>query len=221
MGILTPNPMMDAHIQSIQAQFGFQSSELLADIAQYGRFCRFSSGDLIAEPGMPVDFVPLILKGNLRVMRRDEDHDRELFLYFLTAGSTCSSTINCCMTGKKVTVEVVVEEETEMVCIPNASASAWIKTHPEWLEFVLRSYQLRFEEALHALDEVAFRQLDERLWNFLSEKVKLLDSQTVEMSHSDIAQALHSSREVVSRLLKKLESEQRLTLGRNRIEILR
>jgi CRP/FNR family transcriptional regulator len=68
---------------------------------------------------------------------------------------------------------------------------------------------------------VAFRQLDERLWNFLSEKVKLSDSQTVEMSHSDIAQALHSSREVVSRLLKKLESEQRLTLGRNRIEILR
>lgn len=125
------------------------------------------------------------------------------------------------MTGKKVTVEVVVEEETEMVCIPNASASAWITTHPEWLEFVLRSYQLRFEEALHALDEVAFRQLDERLWNFLLEKVKLSNSQTVEMSHSDIAQALHSSREVVSRLLKKLESEQRLTLGRNRIEILR
>ena len=108
-----------------------------------------------------------------------------------------------------------------MVCIPNQYASAWIKTHPEWLEFVLRSYQLRFEEALHALDEVAFRQLDERLWNFLIEKARLNDGNIVEMSHSDLAQALHSSREVVSRLLKKLESEQRLTLGRNRIQILR
>ena len=212
--------MMAHRIQDIQTQFGFQSAELLADIERHGHFCTFSRGDLIAEPGMPVEFVPLILKGNLRVMRRDEDHDRELFLYFLTAGSTCSSTINCCMTGKKVTVEVVVEEETEMVCIPNTYASSWIKTHPEWLEFVLRSYQLRFEEALHALDEVAFRQLDERLWNFLLEKAKLSDSQTVEMSHSDIAQALHSSREVVSRLLKKLESEHLLSLGRNRIEIL-
>jgi len=124
------------------------------------------------------------------------------------------------MTGKRVTVEVVVEEETDMVCIPNEYASAWIKVHPEWLEFVLRSYQLRFEEALHALDEVAFRQLDERLWNFLQEKARLTDGNVVEMSHSELAQALHSSREVVSRLLKKLESEDRLELGRNRIQIL-
>ncbi len=213
--------MMDSHIPDIQKQFGFNSPELLSDMAQHGRFCRFSSGAIIAEPGMPVEFVPLILQGNLRVMRRDEQNDRELFLYFLTAGSTCSSTINCCMTGKKVAVEVIAEEDTDMVCIPNDIAASWITLHPEWLEFVLRSYQLRFEEALHALDEVAFRQLDERLWNFLLEKTKRSDSQTVEMSHSDIAQALHSSREVVSRLLKKLESEHRLTLGRNRIEILR
>lgn len=206
--------------QTIQAHFGFRDEALLADIVKHGRFCTFHSGDLIAEPGMPVDFVPLILKGNLRVMRRDDDNDRELFLYFLTAGSTCSSTINCCMTGKRVTVEVVVEEETDMVCIPNEFASAWIKVHPEWLEFVLRSYQLRFEEALHALDEVAFRQLDERLWNFLQEKARLTDGNVVEMSHSELAQALHSSREVVSRLLKKLESENRLELGRNRIQIL-
>ena len=206
--------------QTLQAHFGFHDEALLADIVKYGRFCTFHSGDLIAEPGMPVDFVPLILKGNLRVMRRDDDNDRELFLYFLTAGSTCSSTINCCMTGKRVTVEVIVEEETDMVCIPNEFASAWIKVHPEWLEFVLRSYQLRFEEALHALDEVAFRQLDERLWNFLHEKARLTDGNVVEMSHSELAQALHSSREVVSRLLKKLESENRLELGRNRIQIL-
>lgn len=207
-------------IQTIQAHFGFQDEALLADIVKHGRFCTFHTGDLIAEPGMPVDFVPLILKGNLRVMRRDDNNDRELFLYFLTAGSTCSSTINCCMTGKRVTVEVVVEEETDMVCIPNEFASSWIKVHPEWLEFVLRSYQLRFEEALHALDEVAFRQLDERLWNFLQEKARLTDGNVVEMSHSELAQALHSSREVVSRLLKKLESEHRLELGRNRIQIL-
>jgi len=193
---------------------------LLADIVKHGRFCTFHSGDLIAEPGMPVDFVPLILKGNLRVMRRDDDNDRERFLYFLTAGSNCSSTINCCMTGNRVTVEVVVAAETDIVCIPNEYASAWIKVHPEWLEFVLRSYQLRFEEALHALDEVAFRQLDERLWNFLQEKARLTDGNVVEMSHSELAQALHSSREVVSRLLKKLESEDRLELGRNRIQIL-
>ncbi|MEK9830187.1 MAG: Crp/Fnr family transcriptional regulator [Schleiferiaceae bacterium] len=212
--------MAQPDTRRIQAHFGFQDEALLADILKHGRFCTFHAGDLIAEPGMPVDFVPLILKGNLRVMRRDDDNDRELFLYFLTAGSTCSSTINCCMTGKRVTVEVVVEEETDMVCIPNEYASSWIKVHPEWLEFVLRSYQLRFEEALHALDEVAFRQLDERLWNFLQEKARLTDGNLVEMSHSELAQALHSSREVVSRLLKKLESENRLELGRNRIQIL-
>ncbi|MDA8788078.1 Crp/Fnr family transcriptional regulator [Schleiferiaceae bacterium] len=205
----------------IAKHFGFQDPELIEAILQHGRFCSFESGDLIAEPGMPVDFVPMIIKGNLRVMRKDEAHDRELFLYFLTAGSTCSSTINCCMTGKKVTVEVVVEEDSDLICIPNEYASKWIHRYPEWLEFVLRSYQMRFEEALHALDEVAFRQLDERLWNFLVEKSRLNETNTIEMSHSDLAQALHSSREVVSRLLKKLESEDRLELGRNRILILR
>lgn len=207
--------------QDVFQHFRFKDPILIESILKHGQFCSFKSGDLIAGPGSPVDFVPLIMKGNLRVMRKDEAHDRELFLYFLTAGSTCSSTINCCMSGTKVTVEVIAEEETDMICIPNEFASKWIHCFPEWLNFVLRSYQLRFEEALHALDEVAFRQLDERLWNFLIEKSSLNESNTVEMSHSDLAQALHSSREVVSRLLKKLESENRLKLGRNRIQILR
>ncbi|MFZ9191133.1 MAG: Crp/Fnr family transcriptional regulator, partial [Schleiferiaceae bacterium] len=85
---------------------------------------------------------------------------------------------------------------------------------------VLRSYQKRFDEALNALDDVAFRQLDERLLHFLHEKARRSDDRTVHLSHFDIAQALNSSREVVSRLLKRLESEGQVKLGRNRIEIL-
>ena len=200
---------------------GFQDEALLKTLLEEGKLREVKAGTYIADPGTPVDFVPLVLSGTLRVARVDAVNDKELFLYFLREGSTCASTISCCMASTVAHVEVVAEEDCVLFILPLQRAAQWFDDFPEWRRFVLRSYQQRFEEALNALDSVAFRQLDERLMAYLHERRSALSQNSVlPLSHGDIATALHSSREVISRLLKKMEIDGRVALGRNRIELL-
>ncbi len=206
-------------VSQIQEALGFASIELAETLAREGRILSFRSGDFVMEPGQSMKYVPIVLEGSLRVARKDEADDRELYLYTLEPGSACSNTFGS-LYGQSPSLEVVAEEDSTVLCVPIAVVQNLLHSNTEWMNYVLRSYQKRFDEALNALDDVAFRQLDERLLHFLHEKARRSDDRTVHLSHFDIAQALNSSREVVSRLLKRLESEGQVKLGRNRIEIL-
>jgi CRP/FNR family transcriptional regulator len=206
-------------VERIQDALGFASLELAETLAREGRILNYKAGDYVMEPGQPMKYVPIVLEGSLRVARKDDAEDRELYLYTLEPGSACSNTFGS-LYGQSPSLEVLAEEDSTVLCVPIRVVQELLHTNREWMNFVLRSYQKRFDEALNALDEVAFRQLDERLLHFLVEKARRNDQNEVHMSHFEIAQALNSSREVVSRLLKRLESEGRVHLGRNRIEIL-
>ena len=206
-------------VSKIQEALGFASVELAETLAREGRILSFRSGDFVMEPGQSMKYVPIVLEGSLRVARKDEADDRELYLYTLEPGSACSNTFGS-LYGQSPSLEVVAEEDSTVLCVPIAVVQNLLHSNTEWMNYVLRSYQKRFDEALNALDDVAFRQLDERLLHFLHEKARRSEDRTVHLSHFDIAQALNSSREVVSRLLKRLESEGQVKLGRNRIEIL-
>jgi CRP/FNR family transcriptional regulator, anaerobic regulatory protein len=206
-------------VERIQDALGFASIELAETLAREGRILNYKAGDYVMEPGQPMKYVPIVLEGSLRVARKDDAEDRELYLYTLEPGSACSNTFGS-LYGQSPSLEVLAEDDSTVLCVPIRVVQELLHTNQEWMNFVLRSYQKRFDEALNALDDVAFRQLDERLVHFLVEKARRNDQNEVHMSHFEIAQALNSSREVVSRLLKRLESEGRVRLGRNRIEIL-
>lgn len=206
--------------QTLKGLFPFTSEALWADIIGMGNLQTAKAGDIVIESQLRSCHIPLVLKGTLRVTRRDEQDDRELFLYFIEAGTTCSNSLNFMLTGKNPQVEAVAEEDVTMWCVPSDAAEQWMHKHPEWMQFVLKSYQNRFEEAMHALDEVAFKKLDERLQNYLKEKARLTNSKIILESHSQIATALHSSREVISRVLKQLEQRGDVKLGRNKITLL-
>ncbi|MFM6998043.1 MAG: Crp/Fnr family transcriptional regulator [Bacteroidota bacterium] len=206
-------------VTHIQQALGFASAELAGTLAREGRILHFSAGDFVMEPGQVMKYVPIVLNGSLRVARKDENDDRELYLYTLEPGSACSNTFGS-IYGQSPSLEVLAEEDSTVLCVPLHVVQELLLSNSEWLNYILRSYQKRFDEALNALDEVAFRQLDERLLHFLHDKARRSENREVHLSHSEVAQSLNSSREVVSRLLKRLESEGRVKLGRNRIEIL-
>jgi len=206
-------------VSHIQEALGFASPELAETLAREGRILNFRAGDYVMEPGQSMKYVPIVLEGSLRVARKDSAEDRELYLYTLEPGSACSNTFGS-LYGQSPSLEVLAEEDSTVLCVPIHVVQDLLHRNSEWLNYVLRSYQKRFDEALSALDDVAFRQLDERLIHFLHEKARRSEDREVHMSHFEIAQALNSSREVVSRLLKRLESEGQVRLGRNRIEIL-
>ncbi len=85
----------------------------------------------------------------------------------------------------------------------------------------MRTIRNRFNELLQAIDQLAFQKLDERLVHYLKEKSKATGSPLINLSHEEIANEMASSREVISRLLKKLENDKKVLLYRNQIKLMR
>jgi CRP/FNR family transcriptional regulator len=132
----------------------------------------------------------------------------------------CAMTFTCCMQQFPSEVQAVAEEDVTFLAIPISVMDEWIVKYPTWKSFVMRTIRSRFNELMHAIDQLAFQKLDERLVNYLKEKSKLTGSAVLNLSHTEIANDLASSREVISRLLKKLELDGRLLIYRNQIKLL-
>jgi CRP/FNR family transcriptional regulator len=186
------------------------------EIAQVGKLMRFAEGDVIMDYGAYVKMVPLVLEGAVKVTRENDDGN-EILLYFLRPGEACTMSFTCCMMHKKSEIRTVAEEDTLLIGIPVRYFDQWMNRYQSWKNFVMLSYDNRMLELIKTIESIAFQRMDERLLNYLRQKAELGGSTEVEVTHQQIAYDLNASREAVSRLLKKLEREGRLRLGRNRI----
>ncbi|MCO6493194.1 MAG: Crp/Fnr family transcriptional regulator [Phaeodactylibacter sp.] len=192
---------------------------LQEEIAQVGKVMHFKAGEMIMDFGSYVKIVPLIIEGSIKVSREDEEGN-ELFLYYLQPGETCSMSFTCCMMNKKSEIRTVAEEDTTIIGIPTRYMDEWMSRYPSWKNFVMLSYDNRMLELIRTIDSIAFKKMDERLLDYLEKKAEANNSRTINATHQEIAYDLNASREAVSRLLKQLEKEGAVELGRNRIELL-
>lgn len=192
--------------------------ELLQEINAIGVFKEIKEGEMLMDIGNYVTSMPLLISGAIKVMREDEDGD-ELLLYFLERGSTCAMTLSCCIGHKKSEIRAVAETDTQLIMIPVQKMEEWTSKYKSWRNFVFNSYQNRLDEMLETIDSIAFLNMDERLWKYLKEKVRINKSNTVLNTHQEIAYDLHTSRVVISRLLKSLEKQGKIELNRNAIEV--
>jgi CRP/FNR family transcriptional regulator len=191
---------------------------LLNKIDQDAEVITFSAGEIILQPGKYIKFVPVLLKGSVKIIRVDENGN-ELFLYYLSEGQSCASSLSAFMNNKKSNIKAIAEKEVEILAIPTDKAMTWFNEFPSWRKFVMQTMESRFEQLIHTVDNIAFTKTDERLLNLLRTKASNLNSKTLQITHQEIANELSSSREVISRLLKQLEKEGLVKLGRNKIEI--
>lgn len=189
---------------------------LQEEIVQTGRLMSFRAGELIMDFASYVRMVPLVVSGSIKVVREDPD-GRELLLYYLQPGESCSMSFTCCMMNKKSEIRTVAEEDTEMIAIPVRYMDEWMSKYQSWKNFVMRSYDRRMVELVRTIDDIAFKKMDERLLQYLEKKASLNRSKEISATHQEIAYDLNASREAVSRLLKQLEKEGRVKLGRNKI----
>ncbi|WP_205503404.1 Crp/Fnr family transcriptional regulator [Rufibacter psychrotolerans] len=189
---------------------------LLAELERHGVVQEFEPGQTIIAPEQSIKMVPIILEGSVKVMRTNgEGHD--LLLYYLEGGDTCAVALTCCNTSSPSDVKAVAEEKTRVLGVPLQKHNEWTNTYRQWQEFVALTYQKRFQELLRAVDDVAFRKMDERLLRYLITKARQLNSLELSVTHQQIASELGTSREVISRLLKQLEKQKLVELERNRI----
>ncbi len=194
--------------------------ELLEQLQAKAKYISVKAGEVIMDIGQLVRQMPIIISGSIKVTRIDEK-GRELFLYYVNPNESCAMTFTCCMEHFPSEIKAVAEDDVEMLMLPISVMDDWMLKFPTWKGFVMRSIRHRFNELLKTIDHIAFQKLDERLISYLKEKSKTTGSSLLNISHQQIAEELATSREVISRLLKKLENENKLLLYRNQIKLLK
>ncbi len=193
--------------------------ELLQDINQAGSLREVAEGEKLMDIGQYITAMPLLISGAIKILREDSEGD-ELLLYFLEKGDTCALTLSFNRGQRKSEIRAIAELDTVLIMIPIQKMEEWSSKYKTWRNFIFDSYQNRLKEMLDTLDSIAFMRMDERLLRYLRDKQKLTQSNELNSTHQDIAYELHTSRVVISRLLKKLELEGRINIQRNKIELL-
>lgn len=207
-------------IDVIKETYGYLFEEkLIEEIAQVATLKNFDEGDVLIDFGDYIRKMPLLIHGAIKILREDFD-EGELLLYFIEKGDTCAMTMACCLGDTKSEIRAVAETNGQLVMIPVSKMEEWLGKYKSWRNYVFNSYNNRLKEMLTAIDNLAFMNMDERLLNYLSEKSIVNKTKDIKSTHQEIAFDLHTSRVVVSRLLKALENEGRIRLHRASIELL-
>jgi CRP/FNR family transcriptional regulator len=194
----------------------FHNQDLIKSMAKEARWFRHEKEEPVLEFGEYPKWIPLVMSGAIKISRAD-DEGGEIFLYYLYPGQTCAMTLNCCMVDKPSEIKAVAEEGTEYLGLPRKALPQWMLDFEEWRQFTVETYNERYENLLATIDAIAFQKLDERLLNLLLDKSIAKGTNEIEVTHKSLAEELHSSREVISRLLKQLEKIGKVKLSRNNI----
>lgn len=206
--------------QVLDQAFPVFETELKDDIMAHSEIRTFRAGDQLMRTGQYFRSTMLIIDGLVKVYREDEAGN-EFFMYYLKPGQACALSMVCAV--KQETSEIMAKavKDTEVIAIPLHYMDEWMGKYKSWYHFVLETYRSRFEELLVTIDHIAFRAMDERLEFYLKKHQQTLGTNTIPLSHQEIADELNSSREVISRLLKKMEQMGKVHLHRNAIEIIK
>ncbi len=192
--------------------------DLIDEIIKQGSQRHFELGEELIDVGQSITHFPIVLSGSLKVITEDENGN-ELLLYYLEMGDTCAMTLQCCLNHSKSKIRVIAEAESEAILVPIERMEEWIVRFPSWRRFIFNSYHERMNEMLEAIDNLAFKNLEGRLYTYLKDKAMITGSARLKTTHQQIASELNTSRVVISRLMKKLEQQNKITSERNCIRV--
>src|SRR5690554_3037530 len=198
----------------------FKSSpELIQKLYEHGVSKEFQAGDILINENSYIRSIPIVIKGSIKVIRTEED-GREILLYYIKAGESCIMSFLGGLHNETSKVKAEIEEDAEILFLPIDKVSLFIKEYPQWLDYIFRLYHKSFEELLFIVNEIAFKKVDELLLILLIKKAELNNSKLIQTTHEQLANELGTARVVVSRLLKQLEENGAVQLGRNKITLL-
>ncbi len=189
-----------------------------SSLKTYGITKNFKAGDVIVSDHTSIHSIPIVLSGSLKVMQSDDEF-REMVMYYLQPGETCVMSFLAALYNDTSKVKAVAEEDSEIVFIQIGKMRELMSKDPKWLNYIFQVYHKRFEELLDVVNAIAFKKMDERLLQFLKKKAEVSGSNDIKITHEQLGQELGTAREVISRLLKQMESEGLVELGRNRITL--
>ncbi len=196
----------------------FSEPEFKGELLQHGQLLSFNKGDVIVRDGQYVKFLPIVLKGAIRVFQQSED--REILLYYVRAEETCTISLAAAYFNNKSTSHGVVTEPTEVLIFPASLIEQWQLKYPSWNRYVMQMFRTRYDQLISSFQGVAFEHIDVRVLEYLKNTAHNEGSKSVCLSHQQLAAELGTTRVVVSRILKEYERKKKIKLFRGRIELL-
>ncbi|MCM5527336.1 Crp/Fnr family transcriptional regulator [Parasegetibacter sp. NRK P23] len=209
---------MEQNGNNIKAQFPQFETTLLEELEEKAELKSFEAGEWLLRKGQNIRSTMLIISGLVKVFRQDEEGN-EYFMYYLEPGQACALSMICAAKQETSQIMAKTVQPTEVVRIPLDNMDAWMAKYKSWYYFVLETYRARFEELLSTVDHIAFRNMDERLVFYLRKYQETTHSNNIHLSFTEMAQELNSSREVISRLMKKLADKGLVRLHKSYVEI--
>ncbi len=196
----------------------FLRPELREKIFEKSTIMVFSKGDEILREEQFVKVLPIVLEGLVKVYSRF--NDKELLLYYIEPSQSCVMSFYAALKNTPSKVFASVEEDSKILLIPVNYITKWIKEYPDFNELFYNQFNLRYLELLDTIGHILIDKMDKRLYEHLKKKSHLYANQTIKMSHSQIANELGTAREVITRVLKKLETEGKIVQNMGKIKII-
>lgn len=204
-------------IDYLNKEFSIFNEELKELIASVSAVKSVEKGNILIHAGQYLKYTILLVQGRIKLFRESENGE-EAFMYYLEPGNACALSMLCAARQKVSEITAKAIEDSIVIMIPIQFTDELMKSHKSWYNFVIETYRSRFEELLEVFDNVVFKSMDERLEWYLKNQFKNLNTTKLQLTHQEIANDLNTSREVVSRLLKKLEQSGHISLNRKYIE---
>lgn len=195
----------------------FKSRELKNEIKTVSEIIEIKADSEILRVGQFVKVIPIVLKGAIKVFTQSED--RDLLLYYIEPNESCIMSFTAGINDEPSKIYAIAETDTVAMLIPTDEVRKLIKKYPEFNSIFFEQYNLRYTDLLDTINQIIFTKLDDRLVEYLKKKIELSGSNEVEISHREIAHDLGTAREVVSRIIKKLEKENRLEQNNHVIKL--
>lgn len=205
-------------MNAFETKFAFLGHELLNEIQQFSAIQEFPSNTELVREGQYIKVVPMVLTGLVKVYTQFED--KELLLYYIQPDQSCIMSFSSCIQHEKSKIVAITEEPSELLLMPADKVESWIIKYPVLNRLFYQQYDLRYNEMIETIQQLLYFKLDKRLLEYLQGKVAVSGKNPVKISHKEIANDLGTAREVVSRLLKKLEQRGLLHQLQDGIEIL-
>ncbi len=202
----------------IRTELSFLGNNLLNDIIDSSTLLNFKKGTELLREGQFVKVIPIVLEGVIKVFSRYED--KELLLYYIKPAESCVMSFAASLKNTPSQVFAITEEETTVLLLPVSKVDGWVKKFPNFNQLFFEQYNVRYNELLKTINHLLFDKLDVRLYTYLVEKKDITKKNPIKISHRQIANELGTAREVISRLIKKLEGEKKVKQLTNHIEIL-
>jgi len=196
---------MPVPLSILQPHLSPLGGALLSELAEHTELARIPAGTVILKEGQYVKVIPIVLEGVVKVFAGFEE--RELLLYYIAPRQSCIMSFSAGLANGPSRISAVTEEDAELLLLPADKLQQWIRVYPQLNELFYGQYQLRYTEMLDTINSLLFVKLDQRLYAYLSEKARLKNESTLSITHRQIAAEMGTAREVISRVMKRLEQE--------------